>query len=261
MSKALIIKGADFSTNKVATITFGTVPCTAIALDESTLNMAIGVTETLTATLTPSNTTDTLSWASSDDTVASVVDGVVTAVALGAAVITATCGQQTATCAVAIVGNMADGYKVSGYGLAGTGTQSSGNGQIYPDANTKQGLIACETGTLGLAKMTSADPKLYPYIFPAGTTKVIITITDSNITPYRFYFFNSATSAQGASSIVKGIQRIGSSGMVHDGNKYSFDIPSYDGEPAIDSICASFVKTTDFTDADFNSITFEFVKE
>ena len=261
MSKALIIKGADFSTNKVATITFGTVPCTAIALDESTLNMAIGGTETLTATLTPSNTTDTLSWESSDDTVASVVDGVVTAVALGAAVITATCGQQTATCAVAIVGNMADGYKVSGWGLAGTATQQSGNGQIYPSANTKNAVIAYETGTIGLTRMSSSDPKLYPFIFPTGTNKVKITITDDTITPDRVYLFNSATSAHGTSSVVKAITKYTTSNMTHTGNEYAFDVPSFDGEPAIDSICASFAKTTDFTDTDFNSITVEFVKE
>lgn len=261
MSKALIIKGADFSTNKVATITFGTVPCTAIALDESSLNIAIGGTEELTATLTPSNTTDTLSWASSDDTVASVANGVITAVGLGAAVITATCGQQTATCAVAIVGNMADGYKVSGYGLAGTATQQSGNGQIYPDAFTSKGLIACETGTLKLARMSSGDPQLYPFIFPTGTNKVRITITDNTITPDRVYLFNSATSAQGASSIVKAITKYTTSNMTHTGNEYTFDVPSFDGEPAIDCVAMSFYKTTNFADSDFNSITVEFVKE
>lgn len=261
MSKALIIKGADFSTNKVATITFGTVPCTAIALNVSTLDMLIGgSTATLTATLTPANTTDTLSWASSDGNVVTVEDGVVTVVGLGTATITATCGEQTATCTVVVTANMADGYKVSGYGLSGTATQSSGNGQIYPDADAKKGFIGKETGTYQLAKMSGSDPNVYPFIIPTGVTKVKISVTDNDISPYRFFFFNSNATAQGSSTVVKGIARVTPSMMEHDGNEWTFDIPHYDGE-TIDSTVISMQKTTNWSDNDFNSFVIEFIKE
>lgn len=113
MSKALIIPNADFSENKLTTVTFGTIPCTAISLssNEETLT-AIGGTVTLTATLTPANTTDTLSWESSDDSVVSVINGVLTALTVGEAVITATCGEQTATCSVSV--NVIPDYVVDG---------------------------------------------------------------------------------------------------------------------------------------------------
>ena len=99
---ALVIKGANFAANKLTTVTFveGETPCTAIALDEN----AVDVTElgsfTLTATVTPADTTDDVLWSSSDESVATVADGVVSVVGLGSAIIAATCGEQTATCAV-----------------------------------------------------------------------------------------------------------------------------------------------------------------
>lgn len=63
-----------------------------------------GDTSTITATLTPSNTTDTVtSWASSDNTVATVSNGVITAVADGSATITATTSNGlTATVSVTV---------------------------------------------------------------------------------------------------------------------------------------------------------------
>lgn len=104
MSKALVINGANFSANKVETITIGeAVPCTGLELSESTVSFSsIGETKTLTATKNPSNTTDVLTWESSDETVVTVADGVITCVGLGSATITATCGQQTDTCSVSV---------------------------------------------------------------------------------------------------------------------------------------------------------------
>lgn len=102
MSKALVIKGANFATNKVETVTLGeTVPCTGIELSQSTIEFTAYSSTELSATLTPANTTDTLTWASSDTDVATVSgSGVVTCVGVGTATITATCGEQTATCGV-----------------------------------------------------------------------------------------------------------------------------------------------------------------
>ena len=65
---------------------------TGIALNKSTTSIAVGSDETLTATLTPNNTSyTTVAWSSSDTSVATVnSSGKVTAVAAGTAVITAT---------------------------------------------------------------------------------------------------------------------------------------------------------------------------
>ena len=60
----------------------------------------LGKTEQLTATVTPSNTTDTILWKSSTLDVATVENGLVKAVGYGTAEITVTCGTQTAICHV-----------------------------------------------------------------------------------------------------------------------------------------------------------------
>ena len=77
-------------------------PCTGITLDRDTLTIARGETATLTATVKPANTTDTIGWSSKDDNIATVKDGVVTAVGQGETTITATCGGKTATCKVIV---------------------------------------------------------------------------------------------------------------------------------------------------------------
>lgn len=77
-------------------------PCTGITLDRDTLTIASGETATLTATVEPADTTDKVVWSSADKTIATVENGVVTAVGLGETTITATCGNQTASCKVIV---------------------------------------------------------------------------------------------------------------------------------------------------------------
>jgi len=102
MSKALVIKGANFLANKVDTVTLSeVVPCESVTLSESAISFtAIGATEQLTATVLPVDTTETLVWSSSDENCATVADGLVTCVGVGTATITAMCGEQSATCTV-----------------------------------------------------------------------------------------------------------------------------------------------------------------
>ena len=62
---------------------------TAISLNKASTTLRTGTTETLTATVTPENTTDAVVWSSNDENVATVTNGVVTAVAAGTTTITA----------------------------------------------------------------------------------------------------------------------------------------------------------------------------
>jgi uncharacterized protein YjdB len=83
------------------------VHLTSISLNESTLNLNKGGTGNLTVTYTPADTTDlrAITWTSSDTSVATVHDGVVTAVGGGTATITATSAVNntiTATCTVTV---------------------------------------------------------------------------------------------------------------------------------------------------------------
>ena len=77
-------------------------PCTGITLDKDTLTIARGETATLTATVEPADTTNTIVWSSENDNIATVENGVVTAVGLGETTITAACGDKTASCKVTV---------------------------------------------------------------------------------------------------------------------------------------------------------------
>ena len=80
---------------------------TGVAIDKSAIELERGKTETLTATVSPSNATNqTITWSSSDSSVAIVSSsGEVTAVGKGVATITATSadGGYTATCTVTVI--------------------------------------------------------------------------------------------------------------------------------------------------------------
>lgn len=79
------------------------VAVTSITLDKTSLSMKVGETETITVTVNPDNATDkNVTWTSSDESVAKVADGKVTAVKSGKATITAKCEDKTAECAVTV---------------------------------------------------------------------------------------------------------------------------------------------------------------
>ena len=80
------------------------IPLTKITLNKTTLSLTKGGTSTLTVAYTPSNTTDskTVTWITSNSSVATVPGGKVTAVGAGTATITAKVGSKTATCKVTV---------------------------------------------------------------------------------------------------------------------------------------------------------------
>lgn len=80
------------------------IPCTSITLSSNSLTFTDNTTQTLTSTVLPSNTTDSIIWSESPTGICSVNKGVVTPISNGSCVITATCGTQTATCNVTISG-------------------------------------------------------------------------------------------------------------------------------------------------------------
>ena len=80
-------------------------PATGITLNKSALTLTAGSSDTsLTANVTPSDSTDTVAWSTNKPDVATVesATGKVTAVAPGEAIITAKAGTKTATCTVTV---------------------------------------------------------------------------------------------------------------------------------------------------------------
>ena len=80
------------------------VPVVSVTIDKSSLSMEVGKTETISATITPSNANHNTAFWCSDNTDVAVVDqnGNVTAIAEGTANITAMAGMQVATCIVTV---------------------------------------------------------------------------------------------------------------------------------------------------------------
>ena len=81
------------------------VPVESVSLDKESVELEIGETETLTATVLPENATDkTVEWTSSNPSVAKVAaDGTITALAEGTTAITAAAGGKFASCPVTVV--------------------------------------------------------------------------------------------------------------------------------------------------------------
>ena len=76
-------------------------PVESVELNKTSASLKVGETTTLTATVKPDNASDkTVTWSSSDASVASVENGIVTAKKIGTATITAKAGGKTATCTI-----------------------------------------------------------------------------------------------------------------------------------------------------------------
>ena len=85
-------------------------PINGISLDKTAVTLTEGETLTLKAAVSPDDATDkTVTWSSSNVAVATVENGVVTAVVAGTATITATAGDYSATCVVTVESNVVDG--------------------------------------------------------------------------------------------------------------------------------------------------------
>ena len=88
------------------TVSSASIPVESVTVSEESIEIKIGETFTLTATVLPENAEDkTVTWSSSDNAIATVSDdGVVTGVAVGNATIVAAAGQRTAVCSVKVSG-------------------------------------------------------------------------------------------------------------------------------------------------------------
>ena len=112
----------------------------SVTLDKTKLTLAVGAEEMLKATVDPAGTA--VAWASSDNAVAIVTGGgMVSAVAEGTAVITATAGEKTAECVVTVE---ADAF-YNELSIADWGVYIPGDGKLIPGTDTILKLSIGET--------------------------------------------------------------------------------------------------------------------
>ena len=87
----------------VVTVSKRVVDVSSIILDKTSASLKVGEKVSLTATVKPDDATDkTVTWSTSDASIATISDGVVTAIKLGSAIITAKAGDKEATCAITV---------------------------------------------------------------------------------------------------------------------------------------------------------------
>ena len=172
MGKAIVLKNTNFATNKLAVVTFGeSKPCTSIALNKSTATItAIGGTEQLTATALPVDTTDAVIWSSSNTEIATVDNGLVTALGIGSVTITAVCGTKSDTCTITITNTLQFTYDLQKY------NKPAGTGQDYVWRQNGTAPYAALRGTVETTKRIRGDNGLYPIMLGAGATKLNITV-------------------------------------------------------------------------------------
>ena len=156
------------------------VACTGITLSESSLSFTNGDPVTLTAAVEPADTTDAVVWTSSNPSVATVNNGVVTPIGEGNATITATCGSQTATCSVSVSSLY---FSIT---LVGTGATLTPTANVNPNA-PYTGTLAINAGytldsivvEMGGVDITSSAYSNGTITIPHVTGNVIVTVATS----------------------------------------------------------------------------------
>ena len=123
----------------------GKVAVSSIDLNKTELVLVKGSSETLTATVNPDNATDkSVTWASTNNNVATVEDGKVQSVDIGSTTITASAGDKTAKCAVTVLSDTKDGV----YARALGGSIVSINGIIQQGSKLNFGVYNFSTETI-----------------------------------------------------------------------------------------------------------------
>ena len=144
----------------------------SISLDSSRLTLNIGSQQKITATVLPDNATDkTIRWRSSNPSVATVNNGIVTAVAVGNAVITATTvdGEETAECTVNVT-------CPHSYHTALIPASKSNNGSLKEEC-TKCGRIRQD---ITIYAIDSIRLSKVSYIYNGKICNPTVTVTDSS---------------------------------------------------------------------------------
>ena len=156
------------------------VPSTKVTISKTSVSINKGKTYTLKGTMSPSNTTDTLKWSSSNTKIAKVSSaGVVTAVEKGTATITVkTTSGKTATCKVtvkipstkvALSKTSISIYKGKTYTLKGTLTPGNSTDTLkWSSSNTK----AASVSGSGVVKGISAGTATITVKTSSGKTAV-----------------------------------------------------------------------------------------
>ena len=159
------------------------IPVSGIVLDKTTLTMAEGDSQTLIATVNPSNATDkSVSWSSSNTSVAMVSSsGVVTAKAAGTAKITVMTndGGKTASCTVTVLPVAVTGVTLNKYSLSLYQNDTETLIATVLPANATNKNVTWSSSNSSVASVTSNG---IVSALSAGSATITVTTTDGGKT-------------------------------------------------------------------------------
>lgn len=184
------------------------VSVTGVSLNITSLTMTEGDTQTLTATVTPSNATDkSVTWSSSNTTVATVSSsGVVTAKTAGSATITVTTndGGKKATCAITV--------KAKTISVTGVSLNKTSLSMTVGDTQTLTATVTPSNATDKSVKWSSSNTSVATVSSSgvvtakvAGTAKITVTTNDGGKTAVCSVTVNAQTVSVTSVSLNSGV--------------------------------------------------------
>ncbi len=190
--KAKLANGAE--TTCIVIVEEGTVPVTSIAINPTTKTIKVNEIATLGLTINPSNATDkTITWNSSDDTVVSVNNGVITGKKVGRATISAKSDNGKIATSVIVVETSA--IAVTGIKLNKT-TSSLKKGEtetlvatITPSNATNKGITWSSNNT----SIVKVDSNGKVTAVGTGTGKITAKTKDGNYSATTSYTITQKT--------------------------------------------------------------------
>ncbi|MCY9666928.1 S-layer homology domain-containing protein [Paenibacillus alginolyticus] len=145
------------------------VPVTGVTLNKSTLSLTVGSSETLTATVAPDTATNkAVKWSTSDSKVATVVDGVVTAMKAGKATITVKTTDGNFEASTVVTVTAASDPDTNG----GRGDTSSSSTNIEPTGTVKVTIDQLKTQESGKATVV-IKPDTTEVKLPSNTSELL----------------------------------------------------------------------------------------
>ena len=177
------------------TVTAATVSVTGVTLNKTSTSLYVGDTETLTATVAPANATNkAVTWTSSNPSVAKVENGVVTALARGTAVITATAADgsgASASCTVTVSSYLPPAnpnYRITveatqGGTVTADPTAAKAGTTVtltpVPDRGYQVGAVAVTDRFGDAVAVTEQADGTYTFTMPNGQVTVTVTFAEA----------------------------------------------------------------------------------
>ena len=190
------------SASCTVTVTAATVSVTGVTLNKTSTSLYVGDTETLTATVAPDNATNkAVTWTSSNPSVATVENGVVTALARGTAVITATAADgsgASASCTVTVSSYLPPAnpnYRITveatqGGTVTADPTAAKAGATVtltpVPDRGYQVGTVAVTDRFGDPVAVTENADGTYTFTMPNGQVSVEVTFVEAAPEPLPF---------------------------------------------------------------------------